>query len=139
MDLRQLTPDLAVSGQIVPDDIPTLAAAGFRVLINNRPDTEVEPGQDSATMGRLAREAGMDYFHIPFRPGEITPQMIAEFAQALGSLGPKVAYCRSGNRSTVLWALSQARHIPESELLETAARAGYDLSGVRPLIQSLAS
>lgn len=139
MDLRQLTPDLAVSEQILPQDIPALAAAGFRVLINNRPDNEVGPEMDSTTMGRLAREAGMDYYYIPFQPGEITPQMIEEFGQAMGSPGAKTAYCRSGNRSTVLWALSQARDIPEAELMETAARAGYDLAGVRPLIRSLAT
>lgn len=139
MDLHQLTPDLAVSGQITPDDIPALVAAGFRVLINNRPDNEIGPGEDHATMARIAREAGMDYHYIPFNPGEITPQMIADFERAMGSPGPKAAYCRSGNRSTVLWALSQARRIPEKELLETAARAGYDLSAIRPLIKSLAS
>ena len=53
--------------------------------------------------------------------------------------GPVIAYCRSGNRSTVLWALNQAGRMPEDEILSTADAAGYDLSGVRPLIASLAS
>ncbi|WP_312530404.1 TIGR01244 family sulfur transferase [Paracoccus sp. (in: a-proteobacteria)] len=139
MDLRQLTPDLAVTPQILPEDLSDLAAAGFRVVINNRPDAEVGPDLDSEAMGRAAAEAGMAYHYIPFSPGEITAQMISAYADALSEPGPKVAYCRSGNRSTVLWALTQAGRLPEAEILETAANAGYDLSGVRGLIASLAS
>ena len=60
-------------------------------------------------------------------------------ATALASPGPKVAYCRSGNRSTVLWALSRAGLEPADGLIQTAAQAGYDISGMRPLIESLAS
>ena len=75
---------------------------------------------------------------VRFTPGQITPQMITAQAEALASPGPKLAYCRSGNRSTVLWALARAGQEPVEELLQTAARAGYDLAGVRPLLESLA-
>lgn len=139
MDLRQLTPDLAVSAQILPEDLPALAEAGFRVLINNRPDDEVGPGIDHAAMRAAAEAAGLAYVFNPFIPGQITPAMISTQAEALALNGPKLAYCRSGNRSTVLWALSRAGHEPVADLLQTAQRAGYDLSGVRPLIESLAA
>ncbi|WP_313352703.1 TIGR01244 family sulfur transferase [Paracoccus sp. (in: a-proteobacteria)] len=138
MDLRQLTPDLAVAPQIHPEDLPALAEAGFRVLINNRPDDEVGPEEDHEAMRAAAKAAGMEYHFNPFTPGQITPQMISAQAEALASPGPKLAYCRSGNRSTVLWALARAGQEPVSDLLETAARAGYDLAGVRPLLESLA-
>ena len=139
MDLRQLTPDLAVSPQILPEDLPALAEAGFRVLINNRPDAEVGPAENDAAMRAAAAAAGMEYHHNPFTPGQITPEMIAAQTSALASPGPKVAYCRSGNRSTVLWALSRAGLEPADGLIQTAAQAGYDISGMRPLIESLAS
>ncbi|MFO1138487.1 MAG: TIGR01244 family sulfur transferase [Paracoccus sp. (in: a-proteobacteria)] len=139
MDLRQLTPDLAVSPQILPEDLPALAEAGFRVLINNRPDAEVGPAENDAAMRAAAAAAGMEYHHNPFTPGQITPEMIAAQTAALASPGPKVAYCRSGNRSTVLWALSRAGLEPADGLIQTAAQAGYDISGMRPLIESLAS
>lgn len=138
MDLRQLTPDIAVSAQITPEDVDALAQAGFKVLINNRPDAEVGPGLDSESIGMLAEQAGLEYRYIPFTPGEITPQMVSAFSEAMSLPGPKAAYCRSGNRSTVLWALSQAHLRSADDLSETAARAGYDLSGVRPLLESLA-
>ncbi len=138
MDLRQLTPDLAVSPHILPEEVPALAEAGFRVLINNRPDDEVGADQDHDAMRAAAEAAGLRYYYIPFTPGQITPDMIAAQAEALAGPGPKVAYCRSGNRSTVLWALTRAGIEPAEDLLSTAADAGYDLTGIRPLIESLA-
>ncbi|MFN3278462.1 MAG: TIGR01244 family sulfur transferase [Paracoccus hibiscisoli] len=139
MDLRQITPDLAVSPQIMPEDVPALAQAGFKVLVNNRPDDEVGPDIDHDAMAMAAEQAGMRYHYLPFYPGQITPQLIAEFGAATAGQGPVIAYCRSGNRSTVLWALNQAGRLPEDEILRIAADAGFDLSGVSPLIASLAS
>ncbi|MBM3605235.1 MAG: TIGR01244 family phosphatase [Alphaproteobacteria bacterium] len=139
MDLRQLSPTLAVSPQILPEDIPTLAEAGFKVLVNNRPDDEVGPDIDHTVMERAAAEAGMSYHYLPFHPGHVTPQLISDFGAATTGRGPVIAYCRSGNRCTVLWALNQAGKLPEDEIVATAAKAGYDLGAVRPLLASLAS
>ncbi|RJK98591.1 TIGR01244 family phosphatase [Paracoccus aestuarii] len=139
MDLRQLSPTLAVSPQIQPQDLPALAQAGFKVLVNNRPDDEVGPEIDHDVMAQAAADAGMRYHYLPFHPGQITPQLIAEFGEATAGQAPVIAYCRSGNRCTVLWALNQAGRMPEEEILQTADQAGYDLTGIRPLIASLAS
>ncbi|MBU2958802.1 TIGR01244 family sulfur transferase [Paracoccus sp. 1_MG-2023] len=139
MDLRQINPNLAVSPQILPEDVPALADAGFKVLVNNRPDDEVGPEVDHEAMAKAAADAGMSYHYLPFQPGQITPDLISDFGTAIASGGPVVAYCRSGNRSTVLWALNQAGRMPAPEIVETAAGAGYDISGVAPLIESLAS
>lgn len=139
MDLRQLSPSLAVSPQILPEQVPQLAAAGFKVLVNNRPDGEVNSALNHQVMQSAAEAAGMSYHYLPFEPGEITPDLISGFAEATSGVAPVIAYCRSGNRCTVLWALTQAGKRSEAEILETAAKAGYDLSPVRPLLASLAS
>ncbi len=139
MELRQLSPTLAVSPQIAVEDVAELAKAGFKVLVNNRPDEEVGPEIDHDAMRRAAEAAGMTYHYLPFYPGQVTPQLIEDFATATAGRQPVIAYCRSGNRCTVLWALNQAGKLPESVILETASKAGYDLTGVRPLIASLAS
>ena len=118
MDLRQLTPDLSVSPQVQPEDLQALAQAGFRVLINNRPDAEVGPDTDSTAMRAAAEAAGMEYREIPFVPGELTPDMVEAQADALALPGRKLAYCRSGNRSTVLWALTRAGLEPTETLLD---------------------
>lgn len=139
MDLRQLSPDLAVSGQITPQDVPALAEAGFKVLINNRPDAEVGPDASSEVMAEAARAAGLDYYYLPFVPGQISPDLLTGFAEATTGRGPHFAYCRSGNRCTVLWALNQAGKRPENEIVEIAAEAGYDLGPIRPMLASLAA
>lgn len=139
MDLRQLTPSLAVAPQILPEEIPQLAEAGFKVLINNRPDEEVDADIDHDVMEKAAIEAGMRYHYLPFYPGQITPELISQFAEASAGAAPVIAYCRSGNRCTVLWALTQAAKRPEAEILTIATKAGYDLSQIRPLIASLAN
>lgn len=139
MDLRQLSPDLAVSAQITPEDVPLLAEAGFKVLVTNRPDAEIGPEIDHTAMAAAAEAAGMRHYYLPFTPGQITPDLIAGFAEATEGEKPVIAYCRSGHRCTVLWALTQAGKRPEQEILQTATEAGYDLSPVIPLIQSLAN
>ncbi|MBV0893228.1 TIGR01244 family phosphatase [Paracoccus sp. Z118] len=135
MDLRQLTPNLAVTPQISTDDVADLARAGFKVLINNRPDAEVGPAEDSTAMREAAQAAGMEYHHIPFTPGQMTPDMVDQFADATrAGKGPAVAYCRSGTRSTTLWAMTQSGRRPVDEILKMSAGAGYDLSKMAPLL-----
>lgn len=138
MDLRQLSPTIAVSAQIMPEDIAGLAKAGFKVLIINRPDEEVEPGLDHDVMARAAEAVGMTHRYLPFHPGQITSELITNFTAATAGRQPVIAYCRSGHRCTVLWALSQAAKRPEAEILDVASKAGYDLGAVIPLIRSLA-
>ena len=132
---------ISVAPQILPEDIPALAAAGFTYVINNRPDDE-EPGQPAgAAIARAAAAAGLGYAAIPVTPGGFSSQQVEAMAQALKDAnGPVLAFCRSGTRSCNLWALAaaQAGGAPD-ELIEKAAGAGYDISGIRPLLESLSS
>jgi sulfide:quinone oxidoreductase len=110
MNLTYLSPKLAVSPQIRPTDIARLAAAGFRGIINNRPDRE-EPGQPrSDEIEAEARQHGLAYRHLPVVPGQATEADIAAFAAAVaGADGPVMAFCRTGNRSAGLWQMAQQR------------------------------
>lgn len=109
MDIRTITPDLAVGPQIMPSDMAALAAAGFRSVIDNRPDGE---GPDQPTFREIAdaaAEHGLDARYLPVVAGAVTDEHVAAFKAALADLPkPVFAYCRSGNRSTTLCALSQA-------------------------------
>jgi uncharacterized protein (TIGR01244 family) len=130
--MRQLDSTTFVSGQIAPEEI---AALGVTTIINNRPDGE-EPGQpDSATIEAAARAAGVDYRHIPVAGGISQPQ-VAQMVDALAQAeGPVLAFCRSGTRSTYLWALARARLGDDAEELSAkAAAAGYDLSPIRAFL-----
>jgi uncharacterized protein (TIGR01244 family) len=134
--LSPLDPDTLVSGQIMPADLSALAAEGVMMIVNNRPDGE-EPGQPSAAeIEAAARAAGIDYRWVPVASGFSADQVEAMGAALEAAEGKVLAFCRSGTRSTFLWALARARMGEEAEtLIGKAAAAGYDLSPIRGYLQ----
>ena len=122
-----------VAGQIAPADLAAIAAAGVRIIVNNRPDGE-EPGQPTGEAIRAAAEAaGLAYRHIPVAGG-LAAEQVAALADLLGESEDRLLlFCRTGTRSTYLWALAEAQNGTDPETLMTrAAAAGYDLSSLRP-------
>ncbi len=105
---QALTADLSVAPQLDPAAMAWAAHAGFKSVINNRPDFEGGPGQPtSAEMEAAALAASLRYAHLPVSPAMQTPQEIAQFAQLLADLPkPILAFCRSGTRSGNLYRAS---------------------------------
>lgn len=138
MDIRPLTDGYAVSPQITAEDAQALAEAGFRTVICNRPDGEV-PGELQADAIRAAVEAaGMTFVLNPVIGGAITPENVsAQGATITEQTGPVLAYCASGNRSSIVWAMSQAGTRPVDELIATPAQHGYNLEPMRPILEQL--
>ncbi len=126
-----LSETVSVAGQISPADLPGIARAGFKSIICNRPDGE-GPGQPAhRELARAASQAGMALAYLPVVSGRVGPQDGQAFADLLEQLpSPTLAYCRSGMRSATLWALSQAGLQPWPRLVQQAAQAGFNLSGV---------
>lgn len=140
MDLRPLTDDMAVAPQLAPEDMNALAASGVRLVICNRPDSENPPELQAAAMQRAAEAAGLDFTYNPLRPGQLTEGAIEEQQDAMeGADGAVVAYCASGTRSAILWALAQAGRMPADEIIAAAGRAGYQIDGLRGQIEALAA
>ncbi len=108
MEYREISNDYSVSGQITPEEVAAVKAAGFRSVICNRPDDE-QPGQPSAASVKAAVEAaGLEFRYIPVVSGQITADNVADMAVALDEMqGPVFAYCRSGARCTNLYGLVQ--------------------------------
>ncbi len=129
MELKRINQHVSVAPQISPDDLPAIKAAGFTTLINNRPDGE-EPGQPTSdVMLKAATAAGLVYHYIPLGRDGVSPDMVERTEEAIEeSEGPVLAYCRSGTRSTTVWALAQAGKRPADEIIGEAAAAGYDMS-----------
>jgi uncharacterized protein (TIGR01244 family) len=124
-----------VAGQILPGDAAAAAALGVTMIVNNRPDGE-EPGQPAgAEVEAAARAAGLGYVHLPVAGG-IAPGQAEAMAAILDAAEGKVlAFCRSGTRSTYLWALARALQGADGDALAAqAAAAGYDLSPLRPYL-----
>ncbi|MEM6491518.1 MAG: TIGR01244 family sulfur transferase [Pseudomonadota bacterium] len=136
MPLRPVTPDFAVAPQIAVDEIPAIAAAGYKTVIVNRPDGE-DPGQPTMDEMRAAAEAaGMTFVEIPVVSGRFTPDAVDATRSAIETAGgPVFAYCRSGTRSVTLWALAEASTRGADAVIAAAADAGYDLSPLRPHLQ----
>jgi sulfide:quinone oxidoreductase len=110
MSIQVLSPSFAVAPQISIQDLPAIAAAGYKSIICNRPDDE-GPGQPSfKDVAEAAARAGLVARHLPVVPSDINEADADAMAQLLRELpGPVLAYCRSGARSTTLWQLSQGR------------------------------
>jgi uncharacterized protein (TIGR01244 family) len=141
MTIRKIDDAVSVAPQIAPEDVPGLAAAGFKAIVNNRPDGEDFSQPDGEDIRRAAQEAGLGYAAIPVTHAGFSAAQVEAMVEALDAAGgPVLAYCRSGTRSCNLWALAEAsRGGDPAELTAKAAAAGYDISGIRPLLDQLAS
>ncbi len=136
---RKLTDGVYASPQITLDDIAEAAAMGVKLIVNNRPEGESDDQVPGAEIEAAARAAGMDYVAIPVTHSGFSEPQVVTMAKALDEAdGPVLAYCRSGTRSTLLWALSEASQGGDPDALTNmAAKAGYDVSPVRPLMDML--
>jgi uncharacterized protein (TIGR01244 family) len=138
---RRVDQDFAVADQqLAPQDIARAAAEGFKTIICNRPDGE-EPGQPPTAAVQAAVEAaGLNFRAVPFR-GPPPPGAVGATAELLEEAPrPVLAYCRSGRRSIMAWAMAQAlvgARRPD-EIIALAAKAGYDLEGARGALETLA-
>jgi uncharacterized protein (TIGR01244 family) len=130
--LAQLNESIWVAGQIQPADIGTIAAAGITAIINNRPAGEEYGQPTGAEIEAAALGAGLDYVHIPFHGLPPAPAIEAVRAKLAEADGATLLFCRSGTRSTWVWALARAREGDDPEaMIRTAAAAGYDLGSLR--------
>ena len=137
--MKQLTKNLFVAGQITAQDLDTIAAAGIKTIINNRPDGEEAFQPSTADLAAKATEHGIAYHDIPVA-GQISPGQIEAFQKVLESSdNPILAFCRTGTRSSMLWAMSQAENGDIDDILGKTATAGYDFRGYRPMLESLKS
>jgi len=140
-DFRRLNENVMVSPQLALGDIAVAAAQGVAMIVNNRPDGEDPDAPQGDEIAAAATAAGLNYVAIPIgHAGFSEPQVNAMIAALEQSEGPILAYCRSGTRSTLLWALAAAKQGEEPDAIaRTAAQAGYDISPIRPMIDMLAA
>ncbi|MGH1416673.1 MAG: TIGR01244 family sulfur transferase [Pelagimonas sp.] len=138
MDMRQITPTYFVSPQISPEDAQAIKDAGFVRVICNRPDAENPPELQANAIGEALRAAGLEFEILPLTHQTMTSENSELQTKLAQADGPVLAYCASGTRCTVIWALAQAGKLPVDDILDTAAQAGYDLAGMRPTLEAMA-
>ncbi|NJM49754.1 MAG: TIGR01244 family phosphatase [Sphingomonadales bacterium] len=130
------------SPQITLTDVESAKAQGVTMIINNRPDGEDPSSAQSADIAAAAKAAGIDYVAIPVTHAGFSRAQIDALNSALEKAkgGRVLAYCRSGTRSTLLWALSQAAKGESPRVIAAkAADAGYDVAPVQMMLDTLSS
>jgi uncharacterized protein (TIGR01244 family) len=140
-DYRKLSEGVLASPQIEAGQLAEAKALGVVLVVNNRPDGE-EAGQPSGEeIARAAQQAGVDYVAIPIDRSGYSMAQVEAMSDALEKAQGKVlAYCRTGTRSTFLWALASASAGRDpDELVRAAAAAGYDLAPIEPMLHQLAA
>ncbi|WP_323777598.1 TIGR01244 family sulfur transferase [Leisingera sp.] len=139
MDARVITPRYSVSPQISAEDLPAIADAGYKTVICNRPDAEVPPSHQAEAIRTAAEAAGLRFEVLPLTHQTMTPENAARQRALYEECdGPVLAYCASGTRCSVVWALSQACEMSADDILQKTAAAGYQLEGLRPALISMA-
>lgn len=140
-DFRQVTATFWASPQIGLAEVAEAAERGMTLIVNNRPEGEADDQVPGEAIEAAARAAGLDYLAIPVGHAGFSEAQVEAMAAALARTdGPVLAYCRSGTRSTLLWSLAQAAagRAPDA-IAADAARAGYDVAPIRPLLDMLAT
>ena len=139
-EFYKLTEGVFASPQITVGDIADAAALGVAMVINNRPEGEEEDQTPGAEIEAAAHAAGMEYVAIPITMPELSDVHVTAMRESLDrATGPVLAYCRSGTRSTLVWALAQAKAgVAPEEIASAAAQAGYDVMPVRAAMDAYA-
>ncbi len=137
MDIRKVTDTYFVSPQISPDDIAQIKAHGITTILCNRPDTEVPPSHQAAAVRAAAEAAGLSFFELPLTHQTFTPDnLMAQKSVWQSAEGACLAYCASGTRSTIAWALGLAGEHGADDIIAAAAAAGYDLRNMRGALEA---
>ena len=140
-DFRTLSETMLASPQISAADLAEAKSADVTMVINNRPDGEDPNAPQGEEIEAAAAQAGLLYRSIPIGHSGFSEVQVDEMVKALGEAqGRVLAYCRSGTRSTLLWALAQAKLGTEPDTIAASAMAaGYDVSPIRPMLDMLAA
>ena len=137
LNLGHVSDQFAVAPQLAPQDMETLRAMNYRSVIIVRPDNEAVGQPNHMQITDAARAAGLEARYLPCDAAKMGPSEVKAFAQNLDAMPePIVAFCASGTRAMVLWALAMAGKKPAGEIIDLAMRAGHDISHIAPYLDA---
>lgn len=140
MTPRKLTDTYSVSPQILPEDAAAIREAGFVMVLCNRPDEENPAPLQAEAMRQAVEAEGLRFAVLPLTHQTMNAENILKQQELVaGAEGPVLAYCASGTRCTVIWALGNAKTLGPDAVIETAHEAGYDIGGLRPTLDAIAA
>ena len=128
----KLSRNYHVSPQIEIKDIKKLSDAGFTKVICNRPNEEIPAELHSEYMAIAAEAAEISFDFLPLTHQTMTTEIVIKQAKLIDATsGPVLAYCASGTRCTVIWALSQIGKMSADDIIQKALKAGFNIEGLR--------
>ena len=128
MNVKEITPALSVTPQLTAEDVDAVKAAGFVSIICNRPDGESADQTSFSEIEAAARKIGLTTSYLPVVSGKIRDEDVDAFEQLMhSSPKPVLAYCKTGSRSTMLWALGQVKTQTLIDVIAKAKEANVDL------------
>ena len=131
MMLNKIIDDYVVSDQINEDDVEKLKDAGFKTIFCNRPDNEEDKQISVKSIQDKVTKCGLSFVHQPVIGGQISQVDIDQFSDYFDEAEkPIFAYCRTGTRSSMLWALSESGKRSVDEILSLTSAAGYNLTNL---------
>ena len=137
MDIKALTPHLSISPQVMVAELEAVAQMGFKAIICNRPDGEGPDQPSFKEIQTAALALGIQMSYLPAEAGKVSDADGKAFGELLATLpAPVLAYCRTGMRSTTMWALSQSGITPLPQILEASQKVGFDM---KALVQRIAN
>jgi sulfide:quinone oxidoreductase len=137
MDIKALTPHLSITPQVMVAELEAVAQMGFKAIICNRPDGEGPDQPSFSEMQQAALAHGLQMRYLPAESGKVRDEDGKAFGELLATLpAPVLAYCRTGMRSTTMWALSQSGITPLPQILEASQKVGFDM---KALVQRIAN
>ena len=137
MDIRKLSDDYSVSPQITPADAKSIAQAGFKTVICNRPNGENPPFLHMPEIKAAVEACGLAFYDNPFDPSTFGPDKIEKQKALLSQAEkPVLAYCASGNRCSIVWAFSQAGVMDTDDIIARVEKAGYQAAHMRPALDA---
>ncbi len=132
MTFALITDEFSVSGELTEQDFTTLNKLGVSMLINARPDNENDGQKNDEDFKILCEAHGIEYVHVPVKPGQYSQNDIEKVANAFNAASGKVhGLCKTGARAAHLWALSQKEAKCFDELQKKAQAQGYDLTMIK--------
>ena len=128
MQINKLNQELSVSAQISLQDVNDLKELGFKTIICNRPDNESDDQIEMQSISEAAQKHDIDFISQPVVSGAVTDEQVFEFKRTISEAEkPILAYCRTGTRCSILWALGMAGTMSAQSILDATSKAGYEL------------
>lgn len=139
-NISKLDEKYSVAPQLTEGDFSTIAEAGYKTVVNFRPDGE-KPGYLNAIEAQqLAESNGLNYYHIPVPVNGFTNEHVAKLKDILANANaPVLAHCGTGKRASVVWALASAESGNVDDIINCCAGAGHDIRPLRPHLENISS